>query len=282
MQNLEAKGLALRLPEGMSDTSPYRTRVETESSPTDIALRVDRVLSPWALSRLEQELVRTPTFEQLSGAGNESRTMLVNGVTALVGRMSGNARNGAEMGLTYAVMDLGREKVVARFVGPAEQLAFNESVLRDSLASVEAQRLLAGEPDAIEKLEWHAVSAERRVPVPVGWIVETGGPSSCTGLSNPGAAGSAVPFRDFTVALRVAIWPAAVVPEEAASRCSAQSGSLGQASYTTRTDWLGVSYAIEGVFVRAGSQVIQLEALGPEQRSAYTRALLTAWAKRVE
>jgi hypothetical protein len=45
---------------------------------------------------------------------------------------------------------------------------------------------------------------------------------------------------------------------------------------------LGVSYAIEGVFVRAGSQVIQLEALGPEQRSAYTRALLTAWAKRVE
>jgi hypothetical protein len=44
---------------------------------------------------------------------------------------------------------------------------------------------------------------------------------------------------------------------------------------------LGVSYAIEGVFVRAGAQVIQLEALGPEQRSAYTRELLGAWVERV-
>jgi hypothetical protein len=194
MQNLEAKGLALRLPEGMSDASPSRTHVKTESSPTDTALRIDRVMSPWALCRLEQELVRTPTFEQVSSTGNESRTMRVNAVNALLGRMSGNARNGAEMGLAYALMDLGREKVVARFVGPAEQLAFNESVLRDSLASVEAQRLLAGEPDPIEKLEWHAVSAERRVPVPVGWIVETGGPSTCAGLSSPGAAGTAVPI----------------------------------------------------------------------------------------
>jgi hypothetical protein len=43
-----------------------------------------------------------------------------------------------------------------------------------------------------------------------------------------------------------------------------------------------VSYDIEGVFVRAGSQVVQLEVLGPDQRSAYTRALLAAWAKRVQ
>jgi hypothetical protein len=48
------------------------------------------------------------------------------------------------------------------------------------------------------------------------------------------------------------------------------------------TAWLGVSYAIEGVFVRAGSQVVQLEVLAPNQRSTYTRALLASWAKRVQ
>ena len=73
-----------------------------------------------------------------------------------------------------------------------------------------------------------------------------------------------------------------MVPEQAASQCSSQRGALGQASYSTRTEWLGVPYAIEGVFVRAGAQVLQLEVLGPEQRTPYTRTLLAAWAKRVE
>ena len=120
------------------------------------------------------------------------------------------------------------------------------------------------------------------MPIPVDWLVEPGAPSTCTGLSNPAGAGTAVPVRNFTVALRVAIWPAAVMPEDAATKCSTQHGSLGQASYATRTDFLGVPYAIEGVFVRAGSQVLQLEVIGPDQRSAYARGLLAAWAKRVE
>jgi hypothetical protein len=281
-ERFEAKGVALRLPEGMSDASPFRSRVATDSSPTDIAMHIDRVMSPWPLDRLEQELIRTQTFEQVSSANNESRTTRVDGNSVLVGRASGSARNGAEVGMVYALRDLGREKLVARFVGSAEQVAFNEGVLLDALASIEAERLLIGELDAVEKLDWHAVSAERRVPVPVGWIVEPGAPSACPGLSNPGSAGTAMPARDFTVSLRVAIWPGNVVPEETAAKCSPRRGSLGQSSYATRADWLGVSYAIEGVFVRAGSQVLQLEVLGPDQRGAYTRALLAALARRVE
>ena len=136
--------------------------------------------------------------------------------------------------------------------------------------------------DAIEKLEWYTVSAERRVAVPVGWIVEPGAPSTCPGLSNPAGAGTATLVRDFTVSLRVAVWPGNVTPEEAATKCARQRGSLGQTSYATRADWLGVSYAIEGVFVRGGGQVLQLEVIGPDQRSAYTRALLAAWARRME
>jgi hypothetical protein len=266
----------------MSDISPFRARIETESNPTDVVMRLDRVMSPWTLSRLEQELLSTRTFEQTTSSTNESRTTRVDGSTTLVGRASGTARNGAETGMAYALMDLGREKMIARFVGSLEQIAFNESVLRDSLTSIEAERRLASEPDLVEKIEWHATSAERRVPVPVGWIVESGTPSACQGLPNPGSTGTAAPAHDFTIALRVATWSGGVVPEEAASKCSSRRGSLGQASYATRTDWLGVSYAIEGVFVRTGSVVLQLEVLGTDQRSADTRALLAAWAKRVE
>jgi len=84
------------------------------------------------------------------------------------------------------------------------------------------------------------------------------------------------------MSLRVAIWPGTIAPEDAAAKCSPQRGSLGQTSYTTRADWLGLSYAIEGVFVRAGGQVLQLEVMGPNQRSAYMRALLASWSKRAQ
>jgi hypothetical protein len=281
-QRFDAKGVAIRLPDGMSDTSPFWSRIETDASPTEITMRLDRVMTPWTLSRLEQELVGTEIFERMSSGSHESRTTRVDGATALVGRSTGSARNGAEMAMAYVLTDLGREKMVARFVGPVEQIAFNESVLRDSLASLEAEHRLAGEVDAVEKLEWYAVSAERRVAVPVGWMVEPGTPSTCPGLSNPAGAGTATLARDFTVSLRVAIWSGNVTPEEAAATCAPQRGSLGQSSYATRSDWLGVSYAIEGVFVRSGGQVLQLEVIGPDQRSAYTRAVLAAWARRVE
>ena len=281
-ERFDAKGIALRLPEGMSDASPFRSRVATNPSFSDIAMRIDRVISPWTLDRLERELVQTQTFEPLSSATHESRTTRVNGMSVLLGRATGTAQNGDEVGLAYALLDLGREKIVARFLGSAEQIAFNESVLRDSLASIDAERLSTAEPDAVEKLEWHAVSAERLVPVPVGWIVESGAPSTCPGLSNPGSAGTAAPPRDFTMSLRVAIWPGTIAPEDAAAKCSPQRGSLGQTSYATRADWLGLSYAIEGVFVRAGGQVLQLEVMGPNQRSAYMRALLASWSKRAQ
>jgi hypothetical protein len=281
-ERFDAKGVALRLPEGMSDASPFRSRIATNASPTDIAMRIDRVMSPWTLDRLEQELVRTQTFEPLSSANNESRTTRIDGASVLLGRASGRAQNGAEVGMVYALLDLGREKIVARFVGSAEQVAFNEGVLRDSAASIDAARLLIGELDPVEKLDWHTASAERRVAVPVGWVVEPGAPTTCPGLSNPGSAGTAAPGRDFTVSLRVAVRPGNITPEEAAAKCAPQRGSLGQTSYATRADWLGVSYAIEGFFVRGGGQVLQLEVMAPDQRSAYARALLAAWARRVE
>ena len=148
-----AKGLRCACPEGLSDVSPLRTRIETEGSPSELALRLfDRVATPWTLNRVEQELVGTRAFERAGMTRNESRSSRAESVTVLTGRAVGTIATGADIGMAYAILDLGREKVVARFVGPIEQLAFNESVLRDSLASLEAERLLVGELEPVERI----------------------------------------------------------------------------------------------------------------------------------
>ena len=47
-----------------------------------------------------------------------------------------------------ARVDIGPEKLVARYVGSSERMAFNESVLRESLSSLQAQRLSSSRPPA--------------------------------------------------------------------------------------------------------------------------------------
>jgi hypothetical protein len=41
-----------------------------------------------------------------------------------------------------------------------------------------------------------------------------------------------------------------------------------------------VSYAVEGVFVRVGQEVVQVEVRSPGERSAFARGVLAAWVKR--
>jgi hypothetical protein len=182
--------------------------------------------------------------------------------------------------MDYAVLDLGPEKVVARYVGSVEQMAFNESVLRDSLSSLNAPRFV---PDrlAVETLEWSTLNGRSMVPIPVGWSVEPERPSSCRGLTQPAGITAALPVHDLTLVLRAAVWTDSEIrPNTAASACSSQRGSLEGASYALRSEWLGTSYVVEGVFVRVGSRLIQLEILSTDQRTPLARALLDAWAKR--
>jgi len=246
LQRADAKAIAIRLPDGLSDVSTRRVRVETDPGAADVVLRIDRMFTPWTPARLEQELLQNKE-------GGISR-----------------------------ILDLGREKLVARYVGSRDQLAFNESVLRESLASLEAEPLIR-EPEPIARMEWASTTAgdaQRPLPVPAGWLVESGGPTACARLSRPEAAGSAVSVRDFTVALRIAIWPATVVPDEISPACWTARGSLGSASYLARSERLGVTYSAEGVFLRSGERVLQVEAIAPAQQSAYARALLALWVKK--
>ena len=96
------------------------------------------------------------------------------------------------------------------------------------------------------------------------------------------AVTAASPPDDFAFILRAAVWSAGdIAPDAAASACSSRRGSLGGASYVSRVDWLGVSYAIEGVFTRVGQRQVQLEVLSTDQNcAAAARALLAVWLKK--
>ena len=281
VQNLEAKGVALRLPETLVDASPFHSHVETVAGGVDIVLRIDRVRSPWTPRQLEETLIGGQTFEALSMMPREGRVSRAGEPTMLLGSAAGlDASQNIRM--DYAVLDLGPEKLVARYVGSPEQVAFNESVVRESLFSLQVQRFVPDERIALEKLEWSTQNERSMVPVPAGWSVEPGRPSPCSGLPQPAGFTAAFPPHDFTLMIRAAVWRGGeVVPDAAASACSSRRGSVEGASYASRGAWLGTTYVAEGAFVRVGSnQVVQLEVLATEERAALARALLATWMKK--
>ena len=283
LQNLDAKGVALRLPETLADTSPFHSHVETVSDGLDIALRIDRVLSPWTLRHLEETLIGGPPFESFSMTPRESRLLPRAGEpTIQIGSAAASVDAGQNTSMDYALLDLGPEKLVARYVGSSERMAFNESVLRESLSSLLAQRFVPDDRIAVERLEWSTQNGRSMVPVPIGWSVEPGRPSTCSGLPQPAAVTAALPARDLTLMLRAAAWAGGeIVPDTAASACSSGRGSVEGASYALRGAWLGTAYVVEGAFVRTGpKQVVQLEVLATEQRAALAHALLAIWVKK--
>jgi S1-C subfamily serine protease len=286
LANLETKGLALRLPEGFVDGSALRSRVEA-SRGDDVALRIDRVFSPLSLRQLEQQLVGTQAFERLSSVSNESRVSTRAGSPpALLGQETATTGDtGVEARVVYAIVDLGREKLLARYVGNSEQVAFNESVLRTSLASLEGQPLIAGTGATIPRVEWPASPPAERSPLPsfpAGWIVEPSAPSICRGLATPTTTAAAMPPQDFTFVLRAAIWTTSTVaPEDAGTACASRRGSPGSASYASRADWLGVVYSIEGTFVRLDNgRLLQMEVLSTDTKAPVARTVLAEWVKR--
>jgi S1-C subfamily serine protease len=286
LQPLEPKRLAMRLPEGFSDSSPFVSHVEAGGRGADIALRIDRVLSPWPAKQIEQTLIGSRTFEPLQMTARDNRGSAPQPAdsTVLIGGAASGDEPGREFRIDYGVLDLEGETLIARYVGSAEWMAFNESALRESLNSLQGRRF-APQSYAPESLSWSAApsaSGEAVVPLPAGWTVQPGAPAPCAGLPRPGATTVASAAEDPSIQLRAAAWPGAdITPDAAATACSSRRGSLGTASYAQTTTWLGVSYVIEGVFARVGSKLVQLEVLAPDQRGALARGLLGAWLKKI-
>ncbi len=118
LQSFDAKGIAMRLPEGVADTSPFRSRIESDPGLTGVALRIDRSLSPWTARQIERTLVGTNAFERLTVAASEGQSSpRAGGAPLLIGRATGiSVGSSAEVRMQYGVLDLGAEKLVARYV----------------------------------------------------------------------------------------------------------------------------------------------------------------------
>jgi S1-C subfamily serine protease len=287
LQDLGAKGIQIRLPDGAADTSPFRSQVEADAKDGGIGFRIDRVFSPWHVKRIEDALIGTHAFETVAMAPREGRIAATSADARLFlgGAMGGAPGTSEDIRMDYAILDLGPEKLVARYVGSAEAMALNEGVLRESLLSLQARRLATGDgPAPVDTLQWSSAQAgagDAPVALPAGWVVEPGRPSACPGLPQPDRAATASPVQDFTLVLRAASWSdGSVSPVSAAAACSTRRGQLGEASYTTRVNWMGVGYTVDGVFLRAGpQQVLQLETVSTDEHVAYARVLLAAWVK---
>ena len=282
-QTLEGKGLRLRLPEGRRDISRARVRVDIGGNPDEVTLRIDRVASSWSLEQIEQALLAGQAFERFTVTRRARR---IGNAGVILGYASGTLPDGSQdLKMEYSLVDLGRETLVTRYLGHAEQVAFNQAVLRASLADLEVQPLLTRELDRLVEAQWSVVdvgySRAPLISVPAGWVQEPGAPFACPGLPPADFSLSASPVGDFTVVFRLAWWPAAEAEaERAVAACSARTGPLGHAAYASREDVLGTASSVEGVFVQLEvGGLLQLEVISPVAKLDVVGELFAAWIR---
>jgi hypothetical protein len=187
--------------------------------------------------------------------------------------------------MEYAIFDLDKEKLVARYLGPASTVAFNLGVLRASLESLRPEPLLTAEVRRAEEVNWTPAPMPYNLGpdglLPAGWIQEEAGAYHCQGLPQPDSALTASPQEDFTVSLGLSWWESpAVGAREAAAACSLNAGRFGATSYLYSTMWFGVSYAVEGLFIPVGEGLLQIEIATPVGKRAYMYPAFKDWVRR--
>jgi hypothetical protein len=182
--------------------------------------------------------------------------------------------------MRYALFDLGREKILARYLGPRDEMAFNAAVLQGSMVSLEADHLLVSElraapADALAPLA-------QRFFFPEGWPRDGRPPYPCPGLPDPEGAISASPPGDFTVSFRASWWASIDLgPARAARSCSTVPGAAGEGSYAWSGDLYGLPHRIEGVFVSPGGVLFRLELVSPTPKFPYVSDLFGDWIAAV-
>jgi len=288
LQPFPWKGLRLRVPESLEDDSPSRLRVEWGASPAEVGLVIDRVATPLGLAELEPLLLSGRTFPGfVSSTPGTARPSRIAGRPALLGSArgtSGSSRESVALEMEYAVVDLGPEKVLARYVGPEGQVAFNRSVLRGSLESLEADPLLTAELHAAVAPAFEpATLPEPGAPavlVPRAWWKDQRPLVGCRRLPPADSALSASPEGDFTVTVRATWWRGAGLDaEQAVAACAWPRGLEGPGSYALRHDRLGVPYVVQGVFIPRADGLLRLEMESPAAKQALVADLFPAWVR---
>ena len=283
LQDLPPKGVRVGLLEWRNDTSPFRVRVDLGDVGDETTFHADRIYSPWTVQQVEQWLLNERALEP-AVVIERRRQSVGDGARRLRGRAAGSHRtSGNAIELLYTIVNLGAEKVIARFVGPADQVAFNRSVLDNALSSLEAEPLLSGTSPGPSALTWTAgqfLGPDAPViTLPSGWLMQTTSGVVCNGLQPAARIVSVSPPEDFTLSLRFAWWPRGTPDaKQVASACG--GGLVDQAPLLQRTAWAGVPYVTEGSVRTVESGVVQMVVTAPSARQAAARAIFDAWARQ--
>jgi V8-like Glu-specific endopeptidase len=304
--SLDWKQLATDLPEGYLDRSPARVSAEA-GEVGEIDLRIDRWETPWRASGLEEALLGGEAVRGFTPAAaapgpriaRERRAdegPVLGKPASLIGSGVGTDASGRRFRVEYAIVDLAGEKVVARYLGPADAVAFNLGLLRRSLRSLSAGPLLVELPlrsvvasrDArLEPASF--TNGEGGVVVPRAWSREPATQSACEALP-PADAGVLVRHpSDYTLVLRALRWGAGGSSlASALSGCGALRSRATQAgeaaagpAYAFRVDRLGVPVAVRGVLVTKESETLLLELDAPMAKLPIVEELYAGWIEQV-
>jgi S1-C subfamily serine protease len=283
VHGLEWKKFGIELPDSQTDRSPARLRLETGDSDAAVSVRVERVATPWTTAELEEALLQgtaLPGFVPSPAASR--RRWERDRPPGVLGSAVGTAPDGRPFAIEYSIVDLGREKLVASYSGPPDDIAFNLSLIRGSLRTLEAQRLLTREVRAPFRAVFEPVPypgpAAGDVPMPAGWVSEPTTSASCEPPGGAGAGLAASPPGDFTVVLRVLVFDSATVTSERlAAECAGQPGR----ATARRSRRLGADLVTRSVVLSSGEVVLLLEAEAPEAKATVVAELFDAWVRQV-
>jgi S1-C subfamily serine protease len=284
VHGLDWKGVRIELPDGFADASPARLRVDTGDAGT-ISVRVDRVATPWNLVALEETLLqgKTPVGFLPGAAARRSGRATSSGV--VIGSARGTTSDGQPFRVEYALVDLKREKVLARYLGLPDEMAFNLGVVQRSLEKLEAEPLLVDEVRAplrvtFEAVPYPAVAAGMAL-APVGWSREPATHAACRQVPAAEAGLALSPPGDFTVVFRALRWVrSGIAPDELARACGQGANSTG-GTYARRFERLGVALGVWGTFVSRGEELVLLEAEAPEGKLPFVRDAFSSWVHRM-
>jgi hypothetical protein len=280
------KRVRLEMPDGFRDVSPSRTRLEA-GEVEGIDARAWRLATPLEAEAVQDALLRgqaIPGFAPAAatpraGAGPPGRR---HGGPRDLGSASGETSDGRRFRVEYALVDRRGEKVVARYLGHPDAIAYNLGLVRASLRSLAADPMR----DAGASLDWEAfepvaLAAGGAVPLPAGWPTEPAAESVCGALPPAPEGVAASPPSDFTIVLRALRWPGTAASALASAMASCGSPGVTEAttgaSYTGRVDRLGVPLSVQGALVPQGDGVLLLELEVPLSRLPAVEGLWGRW-----
>jgi S1-C subfamily serine protease len=295
---LDWKRVSLELPDGYSDSSAWRLLADA-GEVGDVGFRVYRLATGWPVAGLEEALLggrEVPGFVPAPAtAGRRQRsgrrvTFERDSPPGVIGSGAGADRAGRPFRVEYAIVDRGGEKIVARYLGPPDAVAFNLGLIRRSLRSLEAgpmlvelpPRPLGAGPTAFESVSFPA--GEGQVLAPAGWWREPAAPSVCDGLPLPDDALASSHPLDYTLVLRALRWTAGPASlAEAVEACGADGGRRARApgnggpQYARRFARLGVPIEARGVLVSRPGESLLLELEAPVARLPLVEGLYERW-----